>query len=97
MAISGQMFVNGSAEWLGVPAPFFNTGVAWTDNLLAHKVCWGDRVRVGDLVWGTQREVIIGDNVPWRSDAPDCLVYLTRSPPENTRATVRHVHDACLW
>ena len=36
-ALYGQRSINGSVEWLGIPAPFCDTGVAWTDNLLVPK------------------------------------------------------------
>ena len=31
MIIYGRKFINGSVEWLGVPAPSYCTGVAWTE------------------------------------------------------------------
>ena len=41
--------------------------------------------------------VLIGVDAPWRGVIPACLSYLTRSPPENSHTTARHVYDACLW
>ena len=32
--IYGQKYMNGSVKWLGVPAPSFGTGVAWTEIFL---------------------------------------------------------------
>ena len=42
VALKGQRSINGSVEWLGIPAPFCDTGVAWTDNILVPKTCCGD-------------------------------------------------------
>ena len=43
--IYGQRSINGSVEWIGIPAPFCNTGVAWTDNLLIPEMGWKHGVR----------------------------------------------------
>ena len=96
MAIYGQRFINGSVEWLVIPAPFCVTGFAWTDNLLVPKARWGYGIRVGDWDWGTRPGVLIGADVPWRGVVPDRTAYLPRSPPENTCTTVRHVREARL-
>ena len=96
MAIYGQRSINGSIEWLGVPAPFFDTGVDWTDNILVPSPRLGDGVMVGDWYWGTQPGFLIGADVPWRNVVPACLAYLPRSPPENVCATTRHIPDTFL-
>ena len=34
VSIYGRKLINGSVEWLGVPAPSCDTGVTWTENIL---------------------------------------------------------------
>ena len=34
VSIYGRKLINGSVEWLGVPAPSCSTGVTWTENIL---------------------------------------------------------------
>ena len=97
MATYGQRSINGSVEWLGIPAPFCNTGVAWTDNLLVSEALWVEGVRVGYWAWGNQPGIIIGVDILWRGVVPACVAYLPRSSPENACATARRVRDARLW
>ena len=40
--IYGQKSINGSVEWLGIPAPSCGTGAAWTENILVPNSRWGD-------------------------------------------------------
>ena len=82
MAIYGQRFINGSFKSLGVPAPFCDTGMAWTDNLLVPEACCRDRVSVGDWAWGTQSGLLIGSDVPWFGLIPAHPSYLPISPLE---------------
>ena len=42
VSIYGRNLINGSVEWLGIPAPSCGTGVAWTENILIPNLCWGD-------------------------------------------------------
>ena len=43
VTIFGQISINASIEWLGVPIPFYDTsGVPWIDNILVPELCWGD-------------------------------------------------------
>ena len=46
VAIYGQESTNRSVKGLDVPAPFCNTGVAWTENILFPSLHWGDGVWV---------------------------------------------------
>ena len=96
MAIYVHRSINGSIKWLGVPAPFCNTRVAWTDNLLVPEARWGDGVRVGDWAWGNKLVFLIGADVMWRSVVTASPYYLTGIPPENVRTTARRVRDALL-
>ena len=89
--------MNRSVKWIGVPAPFYDTGVACTDNILVLSLSWGDGVRVGDWAWGTQPGVLIGADVTWSSVVPNCPAYLTKSTLENARATACRIRDAHLW
>ena len=75
---------------------FFDTGVAWTDNILVPSPRWENGVRVGDWAWGIQPGVLIGPDFPWRSVVPACLAERPRSPPKNACASARRVRDACL-
>ena len=96
MSIYGQRSINGSIGWLGIPAPFCDTGVALTDNLLVPKARWEDVVRVGDWARGSQPVFLIGADVPWHRVSPARVACLPRSP-ENARTTARRVRDARLW
>ena len=81
VAIYGQRSINGSVKWLGVPAPFCDTGVACTDNLFFLEVCWEDRGTVETWALGNQPGVHFGGvDVPWRGTVPFRAVYLPRSP-----------------
>ena len=40
--IYGQKSINGSVEWLGVPALSCGTGFTWTENILVPNSRWGD-------------------------------------------------------
>ena len=39
----GRKYINGSVKWLGVPAAFCDTEVAWTENILVPNPRWVDR------------------------------------------------------
>ena len=47
VAIYGQKSINGSVEWLCIPAPFCDTGVDCTDNLLVSEPLWRDGDKIG--------------------------------------------------
>ena len=96
MAVYGQKSIHGSVARIGVPVPFCNTGVAWTENILVPSPRWGDGVTYATWTLGNQSGVIIGDDVPWHSIFPACPAYLPISPPENERATTRRIFDALL-
>ena len=80
MAIYGQRSINDSIKWLGIPAPFCDTGVAWTDNLLVPEARRGDKVRVGACSWETQPGVLVGVNVLWHGAVSAHTAYLPRIP-----------------
>ena len=44
VAIYRQKSINGKVEWLGITAPFCNTGVTWSKNILVPRLHWGDGV-----------------------------------------------------
>ena len=94
MAIYGEKSVTGSLEWFGVPAPFCDTGVAWTEKSLVPSPRWGDGVTYATLALVTQYGVLIGSDVPWCSIIPTRPAYLPRNSSENALATVCHVRDA---
>ena len=44
VTIFGQISNNMSAEWIGVPIPFYDTvKLPWIDNILVPELRWGDR------------------------------------------------------
>ena len=73
MTIYSQIYINGSVEWLDIPAPFCDTGMAWNDKLLVTEACWGDGVRVRDWAWGNQPIDLIGVDIPWHGVVLVCL------------------------
>ena len=79
--------MNGSVESIIFPAPFYDTELAWTENILVPSPHWKDGVRVGDWDWGTQPGVLVRSYVPCGSVIPARPTYLPRSPPENGHAT----------
>ena len=40
--IYGRKSIDGSVEWLGVPAPSYGTGFPWNENIFVPNSCWGD-------------------------------------------------------
>ena len=68
----------------------------WTENTLVPSPFWGDGVTDADWALGTQYQVLIGADVPWRSVVPACPDCLPRSPPESSCATAHRVCDARL-
>ena len=93
-AIYGRKSIDGSVEWLCIPAPCYDTGVAWTENMFVPSLCWGDGVTYATLALVTQYGVLIGSDVPWCSIIPTRPAYLPRNSSENALATVCHVRDA---
>ena len=97
VAILGQKSINGSIKWLGITAPFCDTGVAWTNNFLVTEALWGDRGTVETWDLGNKSGVCFsGVDVPWRGAVLFCAVYLPRSP-ENACATAHRLRDIRLW
>ena len=95
--LKGRKFINGSVEWLGVPAPFCNTGVDLTENIFVPSLRWWDVVIYSTWALGTLSVVIIGADVTWRSVVPACPDYLPIILPENLGATAHRVCDAHIW
>ena len=96
MSSYGQRSINRSVNWLGIPLPFSDTGVTWTDNLLCPAARWVDGFMVGAWAWGIQPGVFFGRfDIPWCGAVPARAAYLPRSP-ENAHTTARRIHDARL-
>ena len=94
--IYGQKSINGSVEWLGVPAPPCDTGVTWTENISVPNPRWGDGR--GYKCWALanhSRPRFRGRSVPWHGVVPFCPAYVPSSP-ENERARARRVRAVCL-
>ena len=91
-----QKSMNGSIKWIGVPAPFFDTGVAWTGNILVPNSRWVDGCGYKRWALETHSRLLLGGrSVHWRGAASFRPNYVPSSP-ENTRARVRRVCDVCL-
>ena len=96
VSIYDQKSINGTVEWLGTPAPFCDTGVAWPENILVPGPRWGDGGNYKTWDLQTQYGVRFGGrSVPWRGAVPFCAAFLPRSLV-NTRAITRRVQDICL-
>ena len=96
MAIYGQKSINGRVEWLGVPAPFYNTGVAWTGNILVPSPLWGDGG--GYKRWALEtryRPRFRVRSVPWCGAVPFRPNYVSSST-ENGRTRACRIRDVCL-
>ena len=72
--------MNGSVKWLGVPASFCDTGVAWTENILILSPRWVDVVTYTTWSLGTEPGVLIGAAVLWCSVVPACPDCLPINP-----------------
>ena len=96
VTIFGRVFINVSAEWLGVPATSCGTGVSWTENILVPNSRWGDVCFYERWALATHsRPRFGGRSVPWRGMAPFCPNYVPSSP-ENARARAHRVCDVRL-
>ena len=94
--IYGQKSMNGSIEWLGIPATSCGTGVAWTENILVPNPRWG--YRCGYERWALvtrSRPRFGGRSIPWCGAVPFHPDYVPISP-ENARARARRVRDVRL-
>ena len=91
--ILGQISINGSVEYLGIPDFHSTGGLFWADNLLAPRYTWGEGGNTTNQNWGIQSGVTYGSvDVPWSRPIPACPGYVPRSP-ENARAAARHICD----
>ena len=88
--------MNGIVEWLGVPAPFCDTGMAWTENILVPNPFWGDRSGYKRWDFATRTQPRFGGrSVPWHGLVPFRPDYVPSSP-ENTCARARRICDIRL-
>ena len=93
--------MNGSVEYLGVPAPSCDTGVAWTENLLVPNLRWGDGC--GYKHWDLETRSIPlfgGRSVPWRGAVPFRPDYLPNSPEmcaQGRAAPVTFAYGRDVW
>ena len=94
--ISSRKSINGSFEWLGVPAPSCGTGVAWTENILVPNLCWGDRCGYKRWALSTHyRPRFRGRSFIWSGAVPFRPDYVPSSL-ENSRTRARRVRDVHL-
>ena len=88
--------INGSVQWLGVPAPLRTDGLPWTDNIFAPSPAWrtggtATNPNLGSQPGGPYGSVV----VPWSGTVRAMLTYVRRSP-ENTGRDMRRVRDDLL-
>ena len=77
MFIYGRKSINGSVEWLGVPAPSCGTGFAWTENIFVTNSRWGDGRGYKRWAFATRsRPRFGGRSVPWRGAVPSFPNYV---------------------
>ena len=92
----GVNSMNGSVQWLVVPAPLRTDGPPWTDNILAPSPAW---VNVGTATnpnWVIQPgEPYVSVAIPWSGPVHAVSAYVRRSP-ENTRSAARCVREDLL-
>ena len=80
--------INGSVQWLGVPAPLRTDGPPWTDNILVPSPAWGTGGTATNLNWGSHLGVTYGSfDVPWSGPVRSMPAYVRRSL-ENTISAV---------
>ena len=88
--------INGSVQWLGVPATLRNYIPPWTDNILAPSPAWGTGGTATNTNWGIQPGGTYSSvAVPWISTVCAMPAYVRRSP-ENMRRSVCRVHENLL-
>ena len=88
VSIYGQRSINWSVKWLGIPVPFKETVVNFTDNLLCLAVSCGDGVKVRAWAWEIQPEVFFGRvDVTWHVFVP--FVRLTFPGVQKIRTQLR--------
>ena len=92
VVVYGRKAINGSVKWFSIPAPFCDTGVAWSENILVPSPRWGDRVTYATWYLGTQSGVLIGADDTCRSFVLARLAYLPRIPQKCARNCA-----PCLW
>ena len=89
--------INGSVQWLGVPAPLRTDGPPWTDNILVPTPAWVTSGTATNLNWGSQPGGSYGSvSFLWSGPIRAMPSYIRRSP-ENTRSAARRVRDNLLW
>ena len=88
--------INGSVQWLGVPAPLKTYGLPWTDNILASSSACVTGGNYTNPNWLSQPDEPYGIfSVLWSGPAHAMLSYVRRIP-ENTCSTTRRIHDNLL-
>ena len=94
--IYGRKSINGSVEWLDIPAPSCDTGVAWTENTVVPNPCWGDRRGYGRWDLATHsRPLLGGRSVPCRGVVPFRPDYVPSSPEMHAQGRAASVAFAC--
>ena len=89
----GVNSINGSVQWLGIPAPLRTNGTPWTNNILASIPALGTGDTVTNPNWVIQPgRPYVSVVVPWSGPVRAMPAYVSRSP-ENTRSAATRVRD----
>ena len=92
----GVNSINGSIQWLVVPAPLRNNGPPWNDTVLALIPAWVTGGTANNPNWGSQPGEPYGIvAVPWSGPIRAMTAYIHRSP-ENARSAGRRLRDDIL-
>ena len=77
----GVNSINGSFQWLGVPAPLRTDGTPWTDNILVPSPAWVTCGTATNRNWGSQTGGPYGSaTAPWSGPVRAMPAYVCRSP-----------------
>ena len=88
--------INGSVQWLSIPAPPRTNGPPWTDNILTPSPTWGTGGTDTNLNWGIQPGGTYGSVAVLWSDPVYAMPYYVHRSPENMRSAARRVCDDIL-
>ena len=92
----GVNSINGSVQWLEVPAPLRTNKPPWTDNILAPSTAWGTGGTAKKINWGSQPGGTYGSVAITWSGTVRAIPASGRRSPENMRSTARRVRDNLL-
>ena len=90
----GVNLINGSVQWLGVPAPLRTDVNPYTDNILVPSPAWGTGGTATNTNWGSQPGgTYISVAVPWSGTVRVMTAYVHRIPENMCSAALRVYHN----